>query len=221
MSSSRRRRQRPDPPARGGIKPNKTILIVCEGPVTERQYVEGLGQVVGNSGVNVIISSKHGVPRTIVDAAKEECLELRAIHREEYDEVWCLFDRDKHPHFEESIQIALDRGYLLAVSNPCIELWLWLHHRPSPGARTHTHMQKMLEQELDPNYDKSIRPDFYFPNLKMAVAAAFRLDKEAREDGELPYRNPSTSMYKLVLSMASKGDGVGFVDGWDWLVRYQ
>jgi hypothetical protein len=221
MSSSRRKRQRPDPPARGGIKPNKTILIVSEGTVTERQYVEGLAQHIGNAGVKVILSKKHGVPRTIVDAAKEERLELRNSYREDYDEIWCLFDRDRHPRFEESIQIALDRGYRLAVSSPCIELWLWLHHRSSPGAQTHTHMQEKLEQELDKDYDKSIRGDFYFPNLNVAVASAFRLDKEIREDGEPLYRNPSTGMYKLVLSMASKGDGLCFVDGFDWLARYQ
>lgn len=221
MSSSRRKRQRPNPPARGGIKPNKTILIVSEGTVTERQYVEGLAQHIGNAGVKVILSKKHGVPRTIVDAAKEERLDLRTSHREDYDEIWCLFDRDKHPRFEESIQIALDRGYRLAVSSPCIELWLWLHHRPSPGALTHTHMQKKLEQELDKDYDKSIRSEFYFSNLKMAVASAFRLDKEIREDGEPLYRNPSTGMYKLVLSVASKSDDVGFVDGFDWLSRYR
>jgi hypothetical protein len=55
----------------------------------------------------------------------------------------------------------------------------------------------------------------------VAVASAFHLDKEIQEDGEPPYRNPSTGMYKLVLSMASKGDGVGFIDGFDWLARYQ
>jgi len=88
MSSSRRKRQRPDPPARGGIKPNKSILIVSEGTVTERQYVEGLAQHIGNAGVKVILSKKHGVPRTIVDAAKEECLELRTSYREDYNEIW-------------------------------------------------------------------------------------------------------------------------------------
>lgn len=221
MPSSRRKRQRPSLPARGVLKSKKAILIVCEGPVTERQYVEGLGQAVGNSGINVVISRKHGVPRTIVDAAREECLELRNIHREEYDEVWCLFDRDKHPHFEESIQIALDRGYRLAVSNPCIELWLWLHHRPSPGPRTHTHMQEMLKRQLDGEYDKHIRHDFYFPSLKTAVAAAFRLESQAIEDGEAPFGNPSTTMYKLVLSIASKEEAGSFVEGWEWLARYQ
>lgn len=223
MPSRRRKRERPELPARAGIKPNKTILIVCEGPVTEKQYVEGLGQTIGNPGVNVVISRKHGVPRTIVDAAKEECQELRAVHRENYDEVWCLFDRDKHPHFLESIQIALDRGYRLAVSNPCIELWLWLHHKPSPGAQSHTDMQKMLAHELDADYDKSIRCDFYLTvdRLEYAVAAAYRLDKRAREDGEPQFANPSTSMYKLVVSIASKADDEGFIDGWGWLARYQ
>ena len=221
MPSSRRRRHRHNPPPKASIKPNKTILIVSEGPVTERQYVEGLGQLIGNTGVRVVFSGKHGVPRTIVDAAKEECLELRGVHREEYDEVWCLFDRDKHPRFQESIQIALARGYRLAVSNPCIELWLWLHHRPSPGAQTHTHMQDLLKDQLDAEYDKHIREDFYFPKLMAAVAAAFRLDKQAIEDGEPPFSNPSTSMYKLVLSIASKEDGDSYVEGWDWLARYQ
>jgi hypothetical protein len=221
MPSRRRKRERPEPPARAGIKPNKTILIACEGKVTEKQYVEGLRQVIGNPGVNVIFSKKHGEPRAIVDAAKAECLELREIHRENYDEIWCLFDRDQHPYFDGPIQTAIDRGYRLAVSNPCIELWLWLHHRPSPGAQTHTHMQDLLKDQLDDEYDKHIRDDFYFPNLKTAVAAAFRLDKQAIEDGEPPFGNPSTSMYKLVLSIASKEDGDSYVEGWEWLARYQ
>ena len=221
MPSSRRRRQRPDPPAKASIKPIKTILIVSEGPVTERQYVEGFGQLIGYTGVKVVLSGKHGVPRTIVDAAKEECLELRTIHREEYDQVWCLFDRDRHPRFEEAIRIALDRGYRLAVSNPCIELWLWHHHRPSPGAQTHTRMQEMLKDQLDAEYDKHIREDFYFPKLMAAVAAAFRLEKQALEEGEAPFGNPSTSMYKLVLSIATKEEIGSFVHGWEWLARYQ
>ncbi|MFN9623343.1 MAG: RloB family protein [Cyanobacteriota bacterium] len=221
MPSSRRRRHRHNPPPKASIEPNKTILVVSEGPVTERQYVEGLGQFIGNTGVRVVFSRQHGVPRTIVEAAKDECQKWRAVHSEEYDEVWCLFDRDSHPQFEASIQIARDRRYHLAVSNPCIELWLWLHHRQSPGARTHTEMQKLLKDQVDAGYDKHIRQDFYFPNLKAAVAAAFQLDKQAIEDREPPFSNPSTSMYKLVLSIASKEQAGSFVEGWEWLASYQ
>ncbi len=82
-------------------------------------------------------------------------------------------------------------------------------------------MQEMLKRQLDDEYDKHIRGDFYFPNLKTAVPAAFRLESQAIEDGEAPFGNPSTSMYKLVLSIASKEKAGSFVEGWDWLARYQ
>ena len=227
MPSRRRRRERPNPPARGHIQPKKTILVVCEGPVSEKQYVEYLKQFIGNPGVNIIYSRKHGVPRTIVDTAKQECQELRAVYREEFDEVWCIFDRDLHPNFNASIQTARDRGYRLAVSNPCFELWLWLHHRPSPGPQTHTQMQDMLKQQVDTDYDRSIQYGFYFSSdkpVKLAVASAFGLERQAFEAGDPPFENLSTTMYKLVVSMAKvnkEGQLIVFLDGWEWLSQYQ
>jgi hypothetical protein len=225
MPHNRRRRQRPNPPARAHIQPKKTILVVCEGK-TEKQYVECLKQFIGNPGVNVNFSPKHGVPKTIVDTAKQEFQTLRTDYREEFDEVWCIFDRDLHPNFNASIQTARDRGYHLAVSNPCFELWLWLHHRPSPGPQTHTQMQAMLEQQVDTDFDKSIQYGFYFSSdkpVKLAVDSAFRLERQALEAGDPPFGNPSTTMYKLVVSMAKiskQGQQIEFFAGWEWLSRY-
>jgi hypothetical protein len=44
-----------------------------------------------------------------------------------HDQVWCVFDRDEHPNFAKAIDLADRHGINLAISNPCLELWVILH----------------------------------------------------------------------------------------------
>jgi hypothetical protein len=46
-----------------------------------------------------------------------------------YDEVWCAFDVDEHPKLLEALKQASDNKVEVALSNPCFELWVVLHHR--------------------------------------------------------------------------------------------
>ena len=41
-------------------------------------------------------------------------------------EVWLVFDRDAHEHFSDTLRLAEERGWKLAVGNPCLELWALL-----------------------------------------------------------------------------------------------
>jgi hypothetical protein len=42
----------------------------------------------------------------------------------------------------------------------------------------------------------------------------------ANEDGERPFGNPSTSFYKLLISIASRAGSDEYIQGWDWLAQY-
>ena len=97
----------------------KTFLIVCEGSKTEPCYfssfrlpkyifdVEGCG---ANTG-------------TVVKEAE------RLSKEQEYDEVWCVFDRDSFP--SQAVNAAIARaenlGFKVAFSNESFELWYLLH----------------------------------------------------------------------------------------------
>ena len=73
----------------------------------------------------------------------------------DYDQVWCVFDRDDHPHFDEAIKMARDNGLDLAVSNPSMELWLLLHFRDNPGMQHRREVRRMLKEHV-PKYDKGV-----------------------------------------------------------------
>jgi hypothetical protein len=47
------------------------------------------------------------------------------------------------------------------------------------------------------------------------------MDSEAKAEGGKPFMNPSSTFYRLVSSIASRSSSGEFVDGWEWLARYQ
>jgi hypothetical protein len=67
-------------------------------------------------------------PLTDAHPRKEENLERGDVRRE--PEAWCLFDRDEHGEVDTAVAEASRNGVRVAVSHPCIELWLLLHFQP-------------------------------------------------------------------------------------------
>jgi RloB-like protein len=181
--------------------PKPCILIVTEGSITEPEYFRGFAQACRNSRVTVEIAPEHGVPRTVVEAARDRKREAEnQANRERddnlaYDSVWCVFDIDDHPNVSEAKDMAHDNGIGLAISNPCFELWLLLHFRDNPGMQHRSKIRDKLKEHL-PNYDKHIDYISCSTGYQQAVARASRMDQDAECNREL-YRNPSTGVYKV------------------------
>lgn len=206
MTNPRRNQQRKParrPPFR---TPKPTILVVCEGEVTEKEYIEGFRNSVRNPRVDVEVSREHGVPKTVVEVAKKlkKDAQQRAKREKDdniaYDAVWCVYDRDDHPNLAEAGQMAQDNGSLVVLSNPCIELWLLLHFRESPGMQSRQKVSRMLEEYV-PSYDKHVSYETYAPGYPEAVQRAKRLDRLAQDAGESG-RNPTTGVYQLTQQIA-------------------
>jgi hypothetical protein len=200
VSPRRNRDRRPGrrPPFR---EPKPTILIVCEGQVTEPEYFRGFRNACRNPRVEIEIADSHGVPRTLVQTAKRHKQEAaRDAAREKddnlaYDSVWCVFDIDEHPNVPDAEQMARDNGIDLAVSNPCFELWLLLHFRDNPGMQHRATVQEMVAAYV-PSYDGHVEYGVYSAGYSQAMAHAERMDLAADEAGESG-RNPTTGVYKL------------------------
>ncbi|QDV55453.1 hypothetical protein Mal33_14270 [Rosistilla oblonga] len=198
------RRDRPRKPARRPAfrESLPRILIVTEGAETERAYFEGLARSEKNPLVTVDVIGGAGVPRSIVQRAKELKNEASKRARREqddnlqYNEVWCAFDVDEHPGIEAAVQMAGANEIQVAISNPCIELWLWLHFADQPGMQGRHKLLKMLKSHL-PNYNKSIDFDIYKPHVPKACARAAKLD-QLHESTNSPGANPSTGVWRLV-----------------------
>ena len=98
-----------------------TFLIVCEGERTEPNYFEAFraaGDVrkitVKGEGYNTL-----SLVRRTIELADEG----------DYDQVWCVFDRDSFPAqtFNAALELAAQRGFYVAYSNEAFELWYLLH----------------------------------------------------------------------------------------------
>ena len=147
-------------------EPKPKMLIVCEGARTEKQYFEQLSKFHRNSLVDVIVEGGKGVPLTVVRAAKvrkEKAISDAKSNEDEflkYQSVWCVFDVDNHPNIPEARIMAADHGIELAISNPCFELWLLLHHRDCPG-ELHRHTAQTMLKDHVAGYDKHVNFDDY------------------------------------------------------------
>lgn len=112
--------------------PYDMVLIVCEGEKTEPNYFRALIDDLQLNTANIkIAKNKAGSsPRNVVDTARKEYKKEK-----DYDAIYCVFDKDQHPSYNEALDIIRRekargrRGcpmYAIA-SIPCFEFWLLLH----------------------------------------------------------------------------------------------
>lgn len=198
MSRRRDRERRPGRrPAFRDVR--KRFLVVCEGQVTEPDYVRDFARFFRNPLVEIEISREQGVPLTLVRVARDLREQAAANStRDEnlsYDEVWCVFDTDEHPHIAEAKHMALQDEIELAISNPSFELWLLLHFRDPPGAQHRDRIRELLKGFL-PNYGKQVDFREVQVGYSQAVNRASQLDELAERVGD-PGRNPTTGVYRL------------------------
>jgi len=189
----------------------RRLLVVCEGEVTEKQYLEEFKRWKNSPDVDIRIFGPAGDPVTLVQKAIELRDAAAATARSQgdvnadYDEVWCCFDVDLFgPRVAPARDQAKANGLRLAMSNPCFELWLLLHLRDSPGARGHHGMQDVW-RELQPDVDdKHIDFDALKDGYEAAVRRAEKLEADAAAAGE-PNREPTTEVFHLTNSIDEDG----------------
>ncbi|MEH2275527.1 MAG: RloB family protein [Nostoc sp.] len=168
------------------------FLIVCEGAKTEPNYfmsfrvpknvvkVEGLGEN----------------PSRLVESAK------KLNRQEEYDQVWCVFDRDSwtKENFNNAIKNAKEQGFEVAYSNEAFELWYVLHFEfLNTGIPRSDYMRK-LSSLFGRTYQKNSETiyDELFEKQAIAIRNAENLLKQY-DPHHIPVTdNPSTTVHLLV-----------------------
>jgi hypothetical protein len=119
----------------GKREPRRSFLVVCEGAVTEREYIDAVKSELRYLPVDVeVIAGNPNTAREIVaravDRMRETSEEAKRLRDSSliYDEVWCVFDGGgEHPHEKDARIRARDNGIYVATSSPSIELWILLH----------------------------------------------------------------------------------------------
>lgn len=190
------------------------VLIVCEGTKTEPNYLNEIKDELKLSTANVSIAPSHGSdPLSVVEHAETLVKQqARQKHADNYDQVFCVFDKDEHEQHGNRYSKALNKisqinikgvTFAAITSNPCFEVWPVLHFelRTAPFSPTssRTAAQEVvhhLSQYL-PDYEKG-RQGLYSQikgQTKQAITFAKRLEQQNQRSGS---DNPSTQMHDLV-----------------------
>lgn len=191
------------------LDPRPHILVCCEGEVTEPSYFNGLKREGHNNLLHIEVKPGGLAPKTLVDYAVElkHEAEQKARRLEDdnlrYDEVWCVFDVDAHPHILEAKQKAAANSMKMAISNPCFELWLLLHFEDQRKHIERHRVQSACRKHL-PGYDKAVPFESVFPHHKEAVGRAVALEKWQRSQRR-PGGNPSTGVHLLTQQIIQLG----------------
>lgn len=187
--------------AAGSRSELRTIVVFTEGKKSEPDYINELKKlphVQQDVALNLELRPEHGVPLTLVKLAVERKADP------EVDECWCVFDVEwpkNHPNLPAAMSLARANNISLAISNPCFEVWLILHHKEFNQFHE-TAVVESRSRDLDRRLGKGIDAAPYMPLRRQAAQRARRLDEDHERNGTVfPHNNPSSGMYKFLLSL--------------------
>lgn len=183
-------------------EPRQRFLIVCEGKKTEPNYFDSFPVP---KDVIVKIYRGAGVHISVV----REAIEIKKQSEDDYDQIWCVFDRDKQPgnprnaqNFNEAIRLAESEGVRVAYSNDAFELWYLLHFDYHDTAVHRNDYVTKLKTKIPGGYKKN-DPDIYSKlvdkmddgcrNAAKLLANYAPINPEADD--------PSTTVYLLVTEL--------------------
>ncbi|PSK95725.1 RloB-like protein [Murinocardiopsis flavida] len=185
------------------------ILVVCEGEVTEVQYLNGLKQLFSALPVDVVPVGKGGTPEQVVDLAlaKQAEAEDRAERANDgnlnFDQTWCLVDVDEHVRIPEALARARRAGVKAVVSNPCFELWLLYHYQDLQSTLHRAVLCEKLRNYIR-GYDKHLPLDFPYDRHDLAKKRALRAAADHTATCSRG-NNPSTNAWLLVEAIQRAG----------------
>jgi RloB-like protein len=192
---------------------SKRYLIVCEGTKTEPYYLKDLVEDLRIRPSSVRIAPNSGSSPDRVVAHGLTLYEDDAKTGDRFDQVYCVFDKDKHSTYANAVQRTRDLTasgvpFVAITSVPCFEYWLLLHFgftdKPFESAGSKSACEKLISiLRTKPNlksYGKGNSGVYAALRDKtgIAIEAAGRL---TNGESVSCHRNPSTRVYELVQTL--------------------
>jgi hypothetical protein len=180
-----------------GTKDPSLIIIAMEGARTEQDYFAGVNDKCEENQSR--LKFKLLPPRVNTVSAPKYVLAQMDEYKKEFginkdDELCLVIDRDRQSWGEAALadiaQQCDAKQYLLALSNPCFELWLILHHLDVANSdqeiksnlldnRNQYSKQKL--RELLGGYNPSnLQIDDFWADTAIAIERAKNLDIEPK-----------------------------------------
>jgi RloB-like protein len=184
-------RERRDFVRRTGFRDASLFVIATEGAETEQRYFNGLKQRWHNPRIHVEVLTREDVSLSSPDAVLNSLDSFAASwHLRADDQLWLVIDCDS---WRDQMLAAVAResgqkGYHLAVSNPCFELWLLLHFEDVPAQSIQRRqllfnndakiLKKEVAKRISANKDYI---DLFFRYVGLAIERARVLDQSPNQ----------------------------------------
>lgn len=183
------------------------VLIACEGEKTEPNYFHALIDDLQLNTANIVVADNTAgsSPRSVVEFALQE---YRRDKDKDYDRVYCIFDKDRHPTYVAALDMirraGLGKGHkiIAATSVPCFEFWLLLHFTyttksfdTGPGSICANVISDL--EEYMPRYSKGDGNTYQITssNISTAIINSKRVIRHCNSVGT---DMPSTKIHELV-----------------------
>ncbi|MDZ7642065.1 MAG: RloB family protein [Desulfurivibrio sp.] len=172
----------------------RLIVIATEGRKTEKQYFS----LFGNKKCQVhIIPSQddRSAPKYVIERLRE----FKKEHQlDKDDELWLMIDVDRWKETQLGMVASQAKGskFNLAVSNPCFEVWLYLHYSDlNPQPIKAKELKKKLKSLIGGYNSNKLDPQKFVNRIDQAIARAKSLDDNP--DERWPSRT-GTHVYKVM-----------------------
>lgn len=162
---------------REGTRRYRSICyFVCEGEVTEREYVENvLRPVFGSRCMLKCLDRPHSAIEYLIRRAQEE--QERLDDEGQEGEIWILLDQDLECHSPEQFSRLHDwtsedpKRRRVGLSVPTFEFWLWLHFEDTSFSDSNVDQRKIATRIKDYGKRKGIKKNLFTRrHLESAVA---------------------------------------------------
>ena len=160
----------------------RLFVIATEGAATEKQYFE----MFGSSRIKVKVletgSDNQSAPQYVLDRLNS-FKEQFDLHED--DMLWLVLDVDRWGDEKLSLvcREAKQKNYHLAISNPCFEVWLYLHcGELNPDDKTCKQFKARLRKILGSYNGSNLDLSQYESNLSIAVERAKILHSDLRQN---------------------------------------
>lgn len=203
---------------KGPRRPVKqTVLIVCEGKETERNYFDGLKRTdeVSKFFKIRVVPGQGGSRLQIVRHAVKKAKQFQ------HDECWCVLDTERlnneetQKDFADATELAGEKNIKIVLSNPSFEVWLIAHFERTSkafncGDAACAHLDKWFQRSLKRDYDKSDQDLFNYVRDLVDDACCNAKDVRTHDHGDktdVADCNSSTSVNKLVEHLRPESTG--------------
>ncbi len=173
------RRPRPLDRAIPHQRDTRLVVIATEGQYVEPQYFELFRRISSRVQVKILeTADRNSAPAHVLARLKKfrRDNDLRSD-----DQLWLVVDKDRwtDAHLDQVAAEAHRLRFGLAVSRPCFEVWLYLHHADAPAAMVDMagHLVKDSLRTLLGSYnEQNLQIDQFRPLVDEAVRRARALD---------------------------------------------